>query len=380
MMYELLTFETYLKEKAKPDPAEMDQEARRIENAWLAVLYAGQARPALEFYVRQHARALVDMLNREKKPANAHGLRMVSELLAFLERHGKPYWDRQLIAPRPVTEPVRTLTGASLPVLRSTLTRIDIDPALVGLLLADVQDLLDKPMLAYGQLNLLRQLVPALLELPGGQNDEIPDHRDARRELREILCRCNMNSLRLYTYATQQWRADTGGEQEDPVFRLLRTRQLYETITIDPACAYQPHRPALTDMLSAYLRDRIDAHRHQRHTPQGAGGGAGAEGRPIHTTLSIEKLGFFLRLFIDTDVFRVNNKRGLARFMAANLDTIGSRDNLEAASHAIYANLFTPSLKGIVGVIDIMDKMQKRAVTWKNAVKNTGKPPVKMVD
>jgi hypothetical protein len=31
-----------------------------------------------------------------------------------------------------------------------------------------------------------------------------------------------------------------------------------------------------------------------------------------------------------------------------------------------------------MSVIDIMDTMQKRAVIWKNAVKNTGKPPASM--
>jgi hypothetical protein len=36
----------------------------------------------------------------------------------------------------------------------------------------------------------------------------------------------------------------------------------------------------------------------------------------VNTSLLIEKLGFLLRLFVDTYVFRVNNWKVLTRFMA----------------------------------------------------------------
>jgi hypothetical protein len=138
----------------------------------------------------------------------------------------------------------------------------------------------------------------------------------ASRQLRDILCRNNLNSLAVYAFATSKIQTDEEAMPDgDSLFRLMRMQHYYDSIKVEPHVFYQPDRPTLTDTLSNYLEDVLTIKQQELLPANNTAAPIGPDSQRVNTSLSIEKLGFMLRLFVDTYVFRVNNRKGLTRFM-----------------------------------------------------------------
>jgi hypothetical protein len=383
-MYELQTVESFLREKNKPNPDVLLKEQKRIEQEFLKYLYNDRSSDKLEIYVRQHAQSLINIISTETNQEKPEIVDVAENLLIFLERHGEPYWDYHLAVPNFYKEPVINFIKTSLPVIQSKLDKLNIEPPFEPLFTKEVLDLVNRTVVEYGQIYMLKAIITALLELPDLQeNDNEVLKEDGRRLLREIICRYNFNSLLIYGYAADRIKKEEEEkDKEDVIFRLMRMQQFYDGVKVEKNLFYQPHRLAFTEMMSDYIQDRIELKHRELIPPDKSITPVGPDSQKVHTNLTMEKLGFFLRLFIDTEVFRINNWKGLTRFMSVYVTTIGKSDKpeKESVSDGLYTNMYSPNLKTIVGVIDIIERMHKRAIVWKNSVKNTGKPPAKVID
>lgn len=383
-MYELQLLEAYLSKKEHVTNEKLQQELERIEKELLQFIYNNQPLEKTRVYVRQHVQGLLRLLTLERETGDEQCvLRPILEkLLLFIEKHSEPYWSYDLPVAEFQKEFIGSMIEAALPVVKSKIQPLHLPDPFNIIFFQDVQNLMSMDSINYGQMYMIKSIFEVLLQLQSELSESDETIRlHAVRKLKDVLCRYNFNSVSLYEYGTMQIEREQEMAKEkstaDQIFQLLRLQQYYDSTKVQIGYSFQSHRSPLTVMLSDYIQDIIDVKRSEFILQKATENDASQDSKPLKTSLSVEKLGFFVRLFLDTYVFRSNNWRGISRFMGAFVGTVG-KSSKESSSDSVYNNMYSPSLKTIMGVIEILERMMKRAVIWKNAMKATGKPPEKV--
>jgi hypothetical protein len=90
----------------------------------------------------------------------------------------------------------------------------------------------------------------------------------------------------------------------------------------------------------------------------------------VITTLSVEELALFCRLFIETGIFRVKVKMDLARFMSANVTTVKKRIHESLSVDHFYDSLFTVNVNTVGAMERLLNKMKARLVKIRSNTDN----------
>ncbi len=249
--------------------------------------------------------------------------------------------------------------------VREIITKLEFDEEFVDWFMADINELLNREDITYGQLYMVRHVTSNILELPLGEKLYGKSLRRLKLEFQEILCRYNFNSFNTYEWLTRELVKYSDETDAGFLPRISRLQKYYELIKVTEGFAYQPQRPKLTQLLSAFTGEKIDEKRAQFQDQFPGEFGKIAK---LYTNLSQERLGFLARLLDEVEVFRSGNRKEIARFLSIHVGTIGNKDQ-EGSSDAIYNSMYSPTLKTVVSVLDIVDKMRNVGIAWKASQK-----------
>lgn len=381
MQYELRGLESMLAEKSPVDvrgeKPEMEQE--RIEQAFLGVLYSDRPKEKIEIYTRQHAKALLRLLKEAgggKNKVHQRLEKVVQNLVLFLEKHADLYWDYGLIAPDFLRLSLLDAISAVWQDTRGRIERLPVHPSLSLLIVQGLEDLMQKELsLSYGQLILLRDL-PGALSRHDFKTEPVREN-DCR--MVELLCRYNFNSPHFIELGKGEIaeREAAISEQPDSIFMLRQLKLFFDRIHPEPGYFYTAHQPAVSRQFSEYIQERLDQkNREIALSVSSPEPGSGfREERQIHTSISQELLCFIIRLFLDLQVIRSNNWKALARFVSAHFTTVRKHASGQADPNGISTCIYSPKLKTVMLAEDLLHRMLKKVLEWKNALKTTGKGP-----
>jgi hypothetical protein len=370
-MYQLHALEALIAQQQPLSVDCLDAEQQKIETALLQILYSERTPESIRLYLSQHVERIHQLLRAQQLEQSAdHVVAMLQRLICFLEQHGRPYWNYELQVPLFRKQVLILQIEQLLPQLTDGLERLPFPPHFAPTFIADIRELLYRDLLTYGQICMLQDMTAAILDLLDEFSLRELAPKRLLRDLWEILYLYNFNSLNMYEFAAVHIQQEIGDGLSYNLGKLGRLYAYYSKFNVVQGYAYQHYRPTLVSLTADYLSVQMDTLRMEVY-PADTYLPASSK---LPTTLTQDKLGYLSRVMIDEQYITTSNWKDVARFMSAHVGTIG-KTGKEPSADSVYNNMFSPNMKTVVSTLEIVDKLRNRIISWKTALKTTGKPP-----
>jgi hypothetical protein len=282
----------------------------------------------LQRYIQFHQQELVRILDSLQHPDRVredlatsedtiYGIRMIEDLLNFIERHFTRYFNQDTKAP----ESYIALAGSDLlnviPYYQEALQNQNIESGLIALVLAPLRKFIEHTStgkLTYRDIMYVREV--------GKEVKRILGIRKPLREesIQSIFVYLNYNTIRYFNYYTRYWVEQVKTLESVPAkiekfsFALKNINQ----IQIKPGVAYNPIYPSLKEQLVDWITEEISYLERLLALTQKnlLSSGAIPTDFKVQTDLSLSQLAYMLRIFIDSKIIQNKNLSDILRFVS----------------------------------------------------------------
>lgn len=362
--------------------AALCDEERRVKSAWRTLACSEHDISFLKNYVRQHQLGLIGL--GETVPSDNTGISVVytvlEELHLFLLQSFPDFLNSGFAVPIHSLPSLKQKWQTDLPLFENQCKLLRVPeklqvaifrPAHIWL---QAQNVL--PM-RYHRLHFLLELQSMLSEF---LDMKVPSIK-AIGILIDRLCHINFNSLVVYE-AIKQLITEKAAAKDDLIaeiefFRCMRDH--FKRLPVRSDVYYKPDGRVMALSLADWLQRQVKAKEVQHHTlfmeEEPLTEEEMVETSKIMTSLSIEELGLFVRLFIETAVFKVkrNGLTGLTRCMSKNVRTMSKGVFDEYKPETLYKYIYSISLVTLRSVQNILKRMLRKLEIIETPIKS-GKP------
>lgn len=351
LKYELEQLETLLSEKL-PKAREgagskigdyeeikrhLADEVERIKKRFVHEVFAFGDERHLERYIQLHQQELIriaDELSTRTKasymPAETpeepqvlallqYAYHLGEDLLLFIERHFTKYFDQDTKAP----ESYIALAGGdvvkSLHPLREQLQKLNADEALVELVLAPVNNLIESipgSRITYRKFIYVKEIQKELRRTisTGRMGD------DLNEDLRLLLLYLNYNSIKYFRYYTNHIGGLLNDTDPSPdrIERLSYILKMINQSQVKPGVGYNRTMRTLKEQISDWLSEEIAylERIHQLNAKNSRIDTAMSETFKLRTEMPVAQLAYLLRIFVETKIVHNQNVSELIRFFS----------------------------------------------------------------
>lgn len=362
--------------------AALCDEIRRIKSAWRTLACCEHDISFLKNYFRQHQLGLIGL--GETLPPDNRGFynvyTILEELHHFLLSSFPDFLDLGFAVPVQSLPSLKQKWQADLPVFVSQGKLLRLPETLQVAIFRPVHIWLEEQNaqpIRYHRLYFLLELKSMLSEF---FDMKVPSLK-ATGILIDRLCHINFNSLVIYE-AIKQLITEKAAAKDDLIaeiefFRCMRDH--FKRLPVRSDVYYRPDGRVMARSLADWLQRQVKAKEVQHHTlfmeEEPLTEEEMVETSKIMTSLSIEELGLFVRLFIETAVFKVkrNGLTGLTRCMSKNVRTMSKGVFDEYKPETLYKYIYSISVVTLRSVQNILKRMLKKLEIIETLIKS-GKP------
>jgi len=398
MQYELFNWENRVADIPEPGSMnawkqDLQSENTRIKAAFMEVLLNHGQTEVIERYVQTHQTGLLHLSLHLQGASDApDSQRMAAEyallfaclddLYGFLEQFFGKYLSPDAPLPLFRSGKFSHIIAEKVPVIRQQLEGAKVEEALISVIMELLEEAMERSnTLTYRQWFPLREMMEFIESLPRWEEDETPviEGMDSTTRIMELLYYLNVNTLPVYRYAKARIgrSVDENAYSAGQIPELDRMQRYFSWLEHRPGYRYMEARGSIIRMVSGWLDQLMRLKEKERLAtgeevaPDDAG--FGMDSKMVITSLTVSELGLFVRLFMETGVFRTRNKKGLARFMAQNVRTLQKEAYEEVSSNSLYGTLYSTTDATLDSVQAILNRMITRLGKFRQEQK-TKKP------
>lgn len=346
-----------------------EKEVKRIESAFLEVLFSTASDAMRRRYIRHHQERLQCMEIKLQHymqsnriwldNAGATGTYMAlqqgtSQLLQVIETHFPADMMTESIAPKYLQERVTEEVASALPEVEDKLEQLGTDSRLKELVTDSFERFVARSgyrLSCYGQLYMMRGIGSAVLRHSPAAGNVQPGAPD--RWLIELLCHHNFNRLAFYKYC-REWITRYFSGESDRLYLYTRCGKFFSRLPVLSSQGWHLQRMTITAMLTDYFKDKyLSEKRRLQQEALFSSGIGGVPAERLAVQLTAEQLGLFIRLLNESGALKSRSSASVIRFFARHVSTAGKALTQEIS----YDHLKNSYIKSPLPVIEKVDDL-----------------------
>lgn len=307
----------------------LDQEVTRIKQTFVNEVFTFQDERHLERYIQYHQQALIMLMDETLKIINddkddLHKLyqsayNCLDDLLTYIERHFSKYFDQDAKTPTAYVTIIKNDMRSSIADIDSKLQELNADQKLCDALLYALGKLANSDPtkeVSYRKVLYTKEVQKELVRLLARVNNE----SDVDEDLRNVLYYLNYNSIKSFTYHTNQidLLLSETDSRHDMIERLSFILKKINQAQVKPGIAYNNQAPSLKSQLTSYIIEEIEHLQRLQQLRQSHLSKTGevlSEFR-IQIEMSVAQIAYLAKLLVESRVIGNRNVAALLRFFS----------------------------------------------------------------
>lgn len=345
------------------------EEVERVKSTFaLKVLSIEQNQ--VERFVQYHQQALINLLNnlhklstipKEERSTNTEQAlnfnesirfecNQLEEIIKFLQINFRNYFGLDIHVPELTRERVLKALKESSILLESSISKFEIDPALLSICINEVTDLLREPnpKITYRKVNWVKELIEELLKL----GEASQEGTLLNTEVQSVLLRLNYNSTAYLKYCTDIINRELSGA-ETLTGKLEKLAFHYKVVCqshVKPDFVFDLSSPSLKVQLSEWILEEIQFLERKQQLSVTFSGTVEEQVKKdfkLVFDMSVSQFAYFIKTLTETGVIQNKNVSELIRFLAKFVKTKRS-ENISYESFRIKYYNAEDNTKGAV--------------------------------